>query len=162
MVILSIIFHLILYYFIFERAEQSYLKNMNLFWILFPLVFIAYDIYALWVSWIKKTPSDLIIHLSLLVLIPTMLSLGHLSWKKAFQDCLDHSEQVRLDIIKYHHEHGGYPSIKHDFPIKFCGNRFLNGPLLLYEETSSGFKIFFSDNFVTYIGTESEEVTAFK
>lgn len=156
---LFFITHFILYYFLIERAEQNFLKNINLFWIILPLLFLILDTILLGKAFYQKNFLSSLSLLFLLVLIPTSILLGQFSFRNAINDCIENTELVRQSILSYYKSTGHYPELgkgPSDFTFQVCGHRFFNGSLLHYEKTEAGFKIFFTDGLIHYEATESE------
>lgn len=156
---LFVIIHLILYYFLIQKAEQNFFKNISLFWILLPLIAFILDIILFGKFLFQKNYLTSLSLIFIAFLVPGSILLGQLSFRNAINDCIENSEKVRQSIFDYYKSTGHYPELgksPSDFTPQFCGHRFLNGSILSYERTQTGFRIFFSDGFVYYEATESE------
>jgi hypothetical protein len=82
---------------------------------------------------------------------------------RAFNDCVQRGESVRVSLSRFHLKHGEFPTsldqlARGDLP----GRRWLRGSILVYRPTPDGYELSFSDWLVTHRATERAPFAAQK
>lgn len=86
---------------------------------------------------------------------------GQASSGRAFNECVDHSDDVRALLQTYFQEHQSYPATLSALNRVPC-NRILRSSILDYQLTKQGYRLYFGDSFVTFSATESQPFEAHK
>lgn len=100
-------------------------------------------------------------YLSLNVLLAGALMAGQASIGRAFNECVEHGDDVRAQLQSYHQAHLSYPSTLSVFNKVPC-NRILRPSILDYQLTKQGYQLYFGDSLVSFIATESRPFEAHK
>jgi len=87
---------------------------------------------------------------------------GTISFYKAFNSCVQNSEEVRAALLIYKERNGNFPTSLNLLGTDLPGKRLTRKNLLNYSQTENGYKINFSDWLIEYSATESEEFMARK
>lgn len=88
--------------------------------------------------------------------------MGHLSFYRAYNACLESAEQIRTDLSVYKTKNGKYPDVLDDLNSPLPCERCLRGTILEYESTASSYKIWFKDRLVEHRATDKEPFFAHK
>ncbi len=97
-----------------------------------------------------------------LTLYAAAFFIGLESFGRAFDECMDKGEEVRLLLSEYHDRTNKYPeSLKDVGGDRFC-ERVLRPTILEYERTNGGYHLSFRDWLVEHAATESESFLAHK
>ena len=87
--------------------------------------------------------------------------LGSNEQARAFNQCVEQAETVRLALADYHQARGYFPAALEDLPMELpCKPRF-GSTLLRYTQTQVGYQLSFG-SFVTHSASESDEFSAHK
>jgi hypothetical protein len=76
---------------------------------------------------------------------------------RAFNSCVERGEQVRIALAQHKLRTGRYPASLQELGSAIPGTRVLRGNLLVYEPTTNGYALSFSDWLVTHSATEHGE-----
>ena len=87
---------------------------------------------------------------------------GNASFSRAFNECVDLGEEVRILLAEYHRRHGAYPEalkqLRNPLP---CG-RISGRTILTYEMTTNGYTLSFRDWLVDHTASENASFFAHK
>ena len=106
-----------------------------------------------------RTPLFLVV-LSLLFLVNY---LGNLRARYAYNDCVNHGEEVRIELAKYHAANKHYPdSLDRLRGLRVPGKRILRSGMLRYESNGAHYVMSFSDNFMMQEASDTSAFTGHK
>jgi hypothetical protein len=98
----------------------------------------------------------------MLGLYAVALFLGWLSFTRAFGECIEKGEEVRVLLSEHQKKKGQFPeSLSQLQGFGLCG-RVLRPTLLEYKKTGNGYELSFKDWLVEYKANESEPFMAHK
>jgi hypothetical protein len=81
----------------------------------------------------------------------------------AFNDCVNHAEEVRTALARFHDQHGRYPEdLSALSGIHVPGHRWLRPNLLQYEAVPPGYELGFSDWLVAFAASDQRGFEAHK
>ena len=86
---------------------------------------------------------------------------GQASMGRAFNHCVEHGEDVRVDLQKYFEVHHRYPNVLAELDNKTC-DRILRPSILSYLPVNQGYQLYFGDSFVSFTANESQPFEAHK
>jgi type II secretory pathway pseudopilin PulG len=82
---------------------------------------------------------------------------------RAFNDAVHRGEIIREELSKYYELHKKYPDSLSDLGIgNMPGKKWYGDTIINYLTTEKGYKLSFSDRFVTWDATEEEQFMAHK
>ena len=101
------------------------------------------------------------------IVIPVALAVGlysgHQDSQRAFNECVQRGETVRVALGEYFSDNGRYPQALDSLQMEDSpGGRFLRGSILRYKVTGEGYQLSFGDWLVTHVATDSLPFTAYK
>ncbi|MBK7889439.1 MAG: hypothetical protein IPJ84_00870 [Bdellovibrionales bacterium] len=161
---LIVLGHILTAVFVFQWAEGTTGPILNIssfFWVLVATIAIV-DI-GLIVFFLRHRRFVAVSITALCTLTPILgIYLAQVSKTRAFNDCVENAEKLRVQIIEYKKQSGSYPDIKDGVSFEVCGRRILNGSIIRYEQTHNDFELSFSDGYVRFSGTSTKEMTSDK
>jgi type II secretory pathway pseudopilin PulG len=82
---------------------------------------------------------------------------------RAFNDAIHRGEIIRVELSKYYERHKKYPDSLSELRIEnMPGKKWYGVSIINYLKTEKGYKLSFSDRFVTWDATEEEQFMAHK
>lgn len=91
-----------------------------------------------------------------------MLYSGWLSFARAYNECVNRGEEVRIQLREYYKKNNQYPEHLGQLQGSALCNRISRPTILEYERTENGYVLSFTDSLVEHIATESEPFIARK
>ncbi len=109
-----------------------------------------------------RTMSRALAGIASLALYAAAFFIGLESFGRAFDECMDKGEEIRVLLSEYHIETNRYPeSLKEVQGDRFC-EPMIRATILDYQRTNGGYHLSFRDWLVEHAATESESFTAHK
>jgi hypothetical protein len=87
---------------------------------------------------------------------------GEVVSQRAFNDCIDRGEEVRLALTEYYQENGSYPGRLSDLGVELPCDRFLLPNILHFRSTGSEYQLFFYDWLVSHEANDRQSFIARK
>ena len=82
---------------------------------------------------------------------------------RAFNDAIHRGEIIRVELSKYYERHKKYPDSLSELSIEnMPGKKWYGVSIINYLKTEKGYKLSFSDRFVTWDATDEEQFMAHK
>lgn len=81
---------------------------------------------------------------------------------RAFNDCVEHGEEVRVLLTQYRVAHGRYPAKLSELHARLPGDLLFPPYVLHYKLTDSGYRLWFADWLVSHEATEAAAFMAHK
>jgi len=82
---------------------------------------------------------------------------------RAFNDAVHRGEILRVELSKYYEVHKKYPDSLSDLNIEnMPGKKWYGVSIIKYLKTDKGYKLSFSDRFVTWDASEEDQFIAVK
>ena len=82
---------------------------------------------------------------------------------RAFNDAIHRGEILRVELSKYYEVHKKYPDSLSDLSIEnMPGEKWYGVSIIKYLKTEKGYKLSFSDKFVTWDANEEDQFIAGK
>jgi len=112
---------------------------------------------------VKNRKLRTLLFLVILSLLFLVNYLGNLSARYAYNDCVNHGEEVRSELAKYHELTKRYPdSLDQLKGFRVPGKRILRPGMLRYESNGEHYGMSFSDNFMMQEASDVSGFTAHK
>jgi hypothetical protein len=91
------------------------------------------------------------------------LLIGTQEATRAYNECVEHGEDIRRELAAYKQQHGHYPThLRQAIKRSSSCSRALRGSLLRYSATASEYELEFGDYLVTFRATDQEKFVATK
>lgn len=87
---------------------------------------------------------------------------GRAEANRAFNECVEQGESVRVALANHKARRGVYPATLGELDMRLPGRLLLPPHLLRYAPTPAGYRLEFSDFLVSHAATESEPFAAHK
>ena len=97
-----------------------------------------------------------------IVIYSAAFYVGNLSFRWAYNSCIEEAEQIRIVFSDYKAKNGKYPDVIDDLKVPLPSSRCLRGTILEYESTASNYKIWFKDWLVEHSATDKADFLAHK
>jgi len=82
---------------------------------------------------------------------------------RAFNDAIQRGEVIRVELANYYELHKKFPDSLSELNIEnIPGKRWYGASIIKYLKTEKGYKLSFSDRFVTWDATDKEQFMAYK
>lgn len=80
---------------------------------------------------------------------------GSLSFSRAFNECVDRGEEVRVQLSDYYQEENQYPERLSQLEGRILCERIIRDTVLEYERAKGGYVLSFKDSLLEHTATES-------
>lgn len=97
-----------------------------------------------------------------LTMYSVAILLGSRSFDRAFTECLERGEEVRIQLQHYYDRNARYPERLNALEGPKLCERFLRSSILDYQRISGGYRLSFRDWLVEHAATEAEPFMARK
>jgi hypothetical protein len=87
---------------------------------------------------------------------------GQASFTRAFNECVERGEEVRILLAEYHRNHGVYPEALNQLRSPLPCVRISRRTILTYERTTNGYTLGFRDWLVDFTASEDASFFAHK
>ena len=109
-----------------------------------------------------------VLRLLIILLVITLLGIAAIWFNmkdnnRAFNDAVHRGEILRVELSKYYEVHKKYPDFLSDLNIEnMPGEKWYGVSIIKYLKTDKGYKLSFSDRFVTWDASEEDQFIAVK
>jgi hypothetical protein len=87
---------------------------------------------------------------------------GDTSFSRAFKECVERGEEIRILLGEYHRSHGAYPEALNQLRSPIPCARVSRPTILTYERTTNGYTLGFRDWLVDHTASEGASFLARK